>query len=149
VPPACQAPPPNIGGLHNPDEVNRRRETRLRSMRDPDSVSQRVLASRADEAAVLPALETGPVEEPLSDRRVMAVAHRGHHMSAIVAQVLDRLLPRDVALIRHQDHEDEDEGADDQPDHPALEAPFVLKRHVRGGNGHGDPMPPPRSNNDG
>jgi len=115
----------------------------------PDPDSQRVLASRADEAAILLAFEARAVEEPLSHRRVMAVAHCGDHVSAIVAQMLDRLLSRDVALVRHQDHEDQDERADDQPDHPALEAPFVLERHVGPGDGHGDPMPPPRSNNDG
>src|SRR5438552_5792778 len=146
---ACQAPPPNVGGLHNPDEASRRLETRLAGCARPRSASQRVLASSADEAAVLLAFEARAVEEPLADRRVVAIAHRGDHVPAIVAQVLDRLLPRDVPLIGHQDHADQDERADDQPDHPALEAPFVLEGHVGPGDRHGDPIPPSRSNNNG
>src|SRR5256886_12091214 len=142
-------PPPNVGGLHNPDEASRGLETRLARCARPRSASKRVLASGADEATVLLALEARAVEEPLADRRMMAIAHRGDHVSAIVAQMLDRFLPRDVPLIGHQDHEDQDESADDQPDHPALEAPFVLEGHVGPGDRHGAPMPPSRSNNDG
>src|SRR5438309_471092 len=139
VPRACQAPPPNVGGLHNPDEASRGLETRLARCARPRSASQRVLASGADEATVLLALEARAVEEPLPDRRMVAVAHRGDHVPAIVAQMLDGLLPRDVPLIGHQDHEDQDERADDQPDHPTLEAPFVLEGHVGPGDRHGGP----------
>ena len=98
--------------------------------------SQGILAPCAHEAAVLLALEAGAVEEPLADRGVVAIAHRVDHVPAIIAQVLDRFLPCHVALVRHQDREDEDEGADDQADHPTLEAHFILKRQGGPGEGH-------------
>src|SRR5213078_4578483 len=80
---------------------------------------------------------------------VMAVADRRDHVPAIVAQMLDRFLPRDVALIGHEDREDEDEGADDQGDHPALEAPLVLEGEVGPGGGHAPRCRLPAQINDG
>src|SRR5207249_9088777 len=99
-------------------------------------LSERILAPGADESAVLLALHAGAVEEALSDGRVMAVAHGRDHVPAVVAQVLDRFLTGHVSLIRHQDREDEDQRPDDQPDHPALEAPVILEWECRPGGGH-------------
>jgi hypothetical protein len=70
---------------------------------------------------------------------MMAVAHRGHHVPAIVAKVLDRLFPGDVSLVRHQDHEDENERPDDYANHPTLEASVVLEREGGPGEGHATP----------
>src|SRR3989449_11167489 len=67
----------------------------------------------------------------------MAVAHRGDHVSAIVAQVLDRFLAGDVPLVGHQDAEDEDQRSDDHPNHPALEASVILEGEHGPGGGHG------------
>src|SRR5205823_12033543 len=100
-------------------------------------LSERILAPGADEAAILLALEARPVEEAFPHGCVVAVAHGRDHVPAVVAQVLDRFLAGDVPLVRHQDGEDEDEGPDDQPDHPALEAPVILEREGRPGGGHG------------
>src|SRR5207245_4720726 len=58
------------------------------------------------------------------------------HVSAVVAQVLDRLLAGHVSLVRLQDREHEDERPDDQPDHPALEAPVILEGECGPGGGH-------------
>src|SRR5947209_7223819 len=99
-------------------------------------LSERILAPSADESAVLFALHASAVEEPLSDGRVVAVAHGRDHVPAVVAQVLDRLLAGHVSLIRHQDREHEDERPDDQPDHPALEAPVILEGECGPGGGH-------------
>jgi len=62
------------------------------------------------------------VEETLPDGGMMAVAHDGHHVTAVVAQMLNRFLAHHVPLVRHQDREDQDEDSDDQRDGPALEA---------------------------
>ena len=105
-------------------------------MRLPLRASERILAPRAHEAAVLLAFETRAVEEPLADRRVMTVAHRRDHVPAVVAEVLDRLLAGDVPLVRHEDREDEDERPDDQADHPALKAAIVLERQRAPGERH-------------
>ncbi len=100
---------------------------------------ERILAPGAHEPAVLLALKARAVEESLPDLRVMAVAHRRHHVPAIVAKMLDRFLPGDVSLVRHQDREDEDQGANDHANHPALEAPFVLERERGPREGHATP----------
>ena len=70
---------------------------------------------------------------------MVAVAHRCDHVSAVVAEVLDRFLAGDVSLVRHEDGEDEDKGPDDQPDHPALEASVSLERQVGPRQGHEPP----------
>ena len=80
------------------------------------------------------------MQEPLADGRVVAVADRGHHVPAIVAEVLHGLLARDVSLVRHEDREDEDERADDQGDHPALETSLGLEREGGPRGGHGGSM---------
>jgi hypothetical protein len=103
-------------------------------MPDP---SERILAPRADEAAILLAFEACAVEEPLAHGRMMAVADRRDHVPAVVAKVLDRLLPRDVPLVRHEDGKDEDEASDDQANHPALEASVGLERQRAPQSGHG------------
>src|SRR3990172_6807069 len=82
------------------------------------------------------------MQEPLADGRVVAVADRGHHVPAIVAEVLHGLLARDVSLVRHEDREDEDERADDQGDHPALETSLGLEREGGPRGGHGGSMRP-------
>src|SRR5437762_13249138 len=79
----------------------------------------------------------------------MAVADRRDHVPAVVAQMLDRFLPRDVAQIGHEDREDEDEGADDQGDHPALEAPLDLEAEISPGGGHAPRCRLPAHINDG
>lgn len=61
------------------------------------------------------------MEEPLPHGRVVAVAHGGDHVPAVVAQVLHGLLARDVPLVREEDHEDEEEDADHDPDRETLE----------------------------
>lgn len=61
------------------------------------------------------------MEELLTSRGVMAVRHRGHESPAVVAEMLDGLLPSDVSLVGHEDEEHEDEDADDDCDGEALE----------------------------
>ena len=100
---------------------------------------QGILAPRTDEATVLLALHASAMEKPLTHRRVVAIAHGGDHVTAIVAQVFDGFLPRDVALVRHQDPEDEHERADDQADHPALQARVILEREGGPRPGHAPP----------
>ncbi len=82
------------------------------------------LARRAHEAAVLSALLAHAVEELLPHGSVVAVAHRDDEAAAVVAQVLHGSFPRDVALVRKEDCEDEHEDADDDRDGEALEAPI-------------------------
>jgi len=72
------------------------------------------------------------MEEALAHGRVMAVAHDVDHVPAIVAQVLDGLLPDEVPLVGEEDHEDEDEHADDRADHPALQAALPGLERLRG-----------------
>jgi len=100
---------------------------------------QRPLARGAHEPAILLAFQAHAVEELLPDRRVVAVAHRRHKASAVVAEVLDGLLARHVPLVRHEDQEDEDEDADDDRDGEALEAPALRSLKGEGGrrNAHG------------
>jgi len=54
---------------------------------------ERILASRAHKSAVLLALKARAVEESFPDLCVMAIADRGHHVTAVVAKMLDRFLP--------------------------------------------------------
>src|SRR3970040_2029690 len=82
------------------------------------------LARRAHEAAVLLALEAHAVEELLPHGGVVAVAHDVHEAAAVVAEMLHGLLARDVALVGHEDREDEHEEADDHGHGEALEAPL-------------------------
>ncbi len=78
------------------------------------------------------------VEELLPHCRVVAVAHRGHEVAAIAAEVLHGPLPSDVPLIRHEDEEHEDEEADDHAYREALEAPVRgLEREGGAGEAHG------------
>ena len=102
------------------------------------------LARRAHEAAVLLAFETDAVEELLPHGGVVTVADDVDESPAIVAEVLHGLLARHVALVGHEDREDEDEEADDQGHRQALEAPF---RRLEGKGGprdaHGPPWTPP------
>src|SRR3972149_6730143 len=51
----------------------------------------------------------------------MAVADRGDHVAAVIAQVLRRLLPHDVPLVRDEGEERNEGRADDCPDRPARE----------------------------
>ena len=62
------------------------------------------------------------MEEPLLHGRVVAVADRADHVPAVVAQVLGRLLPHDVPLVREESDEDEEENPDERADGPAREA---------------------------
>ena len=71
------------------------------------------------------------MEEPLLDRSVVAIADRGDHVAAIVAQVLGRLLAHDVPLVRDQGDEGDQRGADDCADGPARE-PFLADKEVEG-----------------
>ena len=79
------------------------------------------------------------MEEPFAHGCMVAVAHRGDHVPAILAEMLDRLSPCDVPLVRHQDREDEDEGADNQADRSALEPPSLLEGQCGPGHGHATP----------
>ena len=83
--------------------------------------SHGTLAPGAHEAAVVLAFHACAVQEPLADRRVVAVADRAHHVSAVIAKVLGGLLAHDVPLIRHERDEGDEGTADDRPERPARE----------------------------
>src|SRR3989304_9358338 len=60
----------------------------------PGPRSHGVLAPRADQAAVLFALQAGAMEEAFPHGRVVAIAHDGDHVAAVVAEVLAAVLSR-------------------------------------------------------
>src|SRR2546426_650587 len=85
--------------------------------------SDRALALRTDEPALVPALRADPVEELLLHGGVVAVADDGHHVTAIITEVLDRALPRHVPLVCHQGEQDDHEKAEDRRDDQTSEVP--------------------------
>jgi hypothetical protein len=62
------------------------------------------------------------MEELLPNRCMVAIARSGHKPPAVVANVLDGPPSGVIALVRHQDREDDDEEPNDDADGEALEA---------------------------
>ena len=89
------------------------------------------LAGRADEAALVLALEAQAVEELLPNGRVVAIAHDGDHVPAVVTEVLDRPAARHVPLVRHECKEDQDQEPENPGDDETCECARVLEGDER------------------
>lgn len=76
------------------------------------------------------------MEEPLSDGRVVTIAHGRDHVPAVVAQMLHGFLARDVTLVGEEDHENENEDPDDEGHREALHAELALEREMGRWVGH-------------
>lgn len=96
----------------------------------------RPLAVRANEAALLLALEAYAVEELLPDWRVVAVAHDGDHVATVIAQVLDGSATRHVPLVRHEAKEDENQDPKDSRNDETRQRPRLLQGDGGQRSGH-------------
>src|SRR2546427_10446107 len=105
-----------------------------------EAALQRPFAPLAHEAAVVLALRACPVEEPLLNRRVVAIAHGRDHVTAVVAQVLGRLLAHNGSLVGDQGDKRDERGPDDRADGPARQG-LLSGQEVEGPREvHGPPI---------
>lgn len=92
------------------------------SQEDRGAVSEGAFARGAHEPTLVVALKADPVKELFPDSRMVAVAHRRHHMTAIVAEVLHGPAGRDELLVRDQSREHEEQNAHHRAYDPTCEA---------------------------
>jgi len=63
------------------------------------------------------------MKELLSHGGVVAIARDGHHVAAVIAQVLDGTSAGDVPLVRHEAEKDQYKDSDNHADGNARKAP--------------------------